>query len=168
MESVEAIYQYVWLIPVLPLLGAAIVGTGLISYNEATNKLRKPVAAFIVSLIGAAMSLSIMVLVSQLQGHAPYTYLIEWASAGDFHINMGFTIDHITSVMLVIVTTVAFLVMIYTDGYMDHDPSYVRFYAYLSLFSSSMLGLVISPNLLQVYVFWELVGMCSYLLIGYW
>ncbi|MEO0807112.1 MAG: NAD(P)H-quinone oxidoreductase subunit 5 [Cyanobacteria bacterium J06643_4] len=168
MESVEAIYQYVWLIPVLPLLGAAIVGTGLISYNEATNKLRKPVAAFIVSLIGAAMSLSIMVLVSQLQGHAPYTYLIEWASAGDFHINMGFTIDHITSVMLVIVTTVAFLVMIYTDGYMAHDPSYVRFYAYLSLFSSSMLGLVVSPNLLQVYVFWELVGMCSYLLIGYW
>ncbi|MEL7511292.1 MAG: NAD(P)H-quinone oxidoreductase subunit 5 [Cyanobacteria bacterium J06554_3] len=154
--------------PVLPLLGAAIVGTGLISYNEATNKLRKPVAAFIVSLIGAAMSLSIMVLVSQLQGHAPYTYLIEWASAGDFHINMGFTIDHITSVMLVIVTTVAFLVMIYTDGYMAHDPSYVRFYAYLSLFSSSMLGLVVSPNLLQVYVFWELVGMCSYLLIGYW
>lgn len=168
MESVEAIYQYVWLIPVLPLLGAAIVGTGLISYNEATNKLRKPVAAFIVSLIGAAMTLSILLLVSQWQGHEPYTYLIEWASAGDFHINMGFTVDHITSVMLVIVTTVALLVMIYTDGYMAHDPSYVRFYAYLSLFSSSMLGLVISPNLLQVYVFWELVGMCSYLLIGYW
>jgi NADH:ubiquinone oxidoreductase subunit 5 (subunit L)/multisubunit Na+/H+ antiporter MnhA subunit len=70
--------------------------------------------------------------------------------------------------MLVIVTTVAFLVMVYTDGYMAHDPGYVRFYAYLSLFSSSMLGLVISPNLLQVYVFWELVGMCSYLLIGFW
>ncbi|PZO58564.1 MAG: NADH-quinone oxidoreductase subunit L [Phormidesmis priestleyi] len=168
MESVEAIYQYAWLIPVLPLLGAAIVGMGLISYNEATNRLRKPVAVFIVSLIGAAMTLSIMLLVSQLQGHAPYTYLIEWASAGDFHIDMGFTVDHITSLMLVIVTTVALLVMIYTDGYMAHDPSYVRFYAYLSLFSSSMLGLVVSPNLLQVYVFWELVGMCSYLLIGYW
>ncbi len=168
MESAEAIYQYAWLIPVLPLAGAAIVGTGLISYNEATNKLRKLVATFIVSLIGAAMTLSILILVSQLQGHAPYTYLLEWASAGDFTINMGFTIDHITSLMLVIVTTVAFLVMIYTDGYMAHDPSYVRFYAYLSLFSSSMLGLVVSPNLLQVYVFWELVGMCSYLLIGYW
>ena len=168
MESVESIYKYAWLIPVLPLFGAAVVGTGLISYNEATNKLRKPVAAFIVSLTGAAMALSIMILVSQFQGHAPYTYLVEWASAGDFTINMGFTIDHITSLMLVIVTTVAFLVMIYTDGYMSHDPSYVRFYAYLSLFSSSMLGLVVSPNLLQVYVFWELVGMCSYLLIGYW
>ena len=168
MESVEAIYKYAWLIPVLPLLSAAIVGTGLISYNEATNKLRKPVSTFIVSTIGATMTLSILILISQLQGHAPYTYLIEWASAGDFEINMGFTIDHITSMMLVVVTTVAFLVMIYTDGYMAHDPSYVRFYAYLSLFSSSMLGLVVSPNLLQVYVFWELVGMCSYLLIGYW
>ena len=168
MESVESIYKYAWIIPVLPLFGAAVVGTGLISYNEATNQLRKPVATFIVSLIGTAMALSIMILVSQLQGHTPYTYLIEWASAGDFTIDMGFTIDHITSLMLVIVTTVAFLVMIYTDGYMSHDPSYVRFYAYLSLFSSSMLGLVVSPNLLQVYVFWELVGMCSYLLIGYW
>ncbi len=168
MESVESIYKYAWIIPVLPLFGAAVVGTGLISYNEATNKLKKPVATFIVSLIGTAMALSIMILVSQLQGHAPHTYLIEWASAGDFTIDMGFTIDHITSLMLVIVTTVAFLVMIYTDGYMSHDPSYVRFYAYLSLFSSSMLGLVMSPNLLQVYVFWELVGMCSYLLIGYW
>ncbi|PZO19060.1 MAG: NADH-quinone oxidoreductase subunit L [Leptolyngbya foveolarum] len=168
MESVESIYKYAWIIPVLPLFGAAVVGTGLISYNEATNKLRKPVATFIVSLIGTAMALSIMILVSQLQGHVPYTYLIEWASAGDFTIDMGFTIDHITSLMLVIVTTVAFLVMIYTDGYMSHDPSYVRFYAYLSLFSASMLGLVVSPNLLQVYVFWELVGMCSYLLIGYW
>jgi NAD(P)H-quinone oxidoreductase subunit 5 len=70
--------------------------------------------------------------------------------------------------MLVVVTTVAFLVMIYTDGYMSHDPGYVRFYAYLSLFGSSMLGLVLSPNLVQVYIFWELVGMCSYLLVGFW
>jgi NAD(P)H-quinone oxidoreductase subunit 5 len=70
--------------------------------------------------------------------------------------------------MLVIVTTVAFLVMVYTDGYMAHDPGYVRFYAYLSLFGSSMLGLVVSPNLVQIYIFWELVGMCSYLLVGFW
>ena len=94
--------------------------------------------------------------------------MFEWAAAGDFHLEMGYIVDPLTSMMLVVVTTVAFLVMIYTDGYMAHDPSYVRFYAYLSLFSSSMLGLVISPNLVQVYVFWELVGMCSYLLIGFW
>ncbi|MEM6838430.1 MAG: NAD(P)H-quinone oxidoreductase subunit 5 [Cyanobacteria bacterium P01_C01_bin.120] len=164
----EPIYQYAWLVPVLPLVGAAIVGTGLISYSQTTSTLRRPAAVFIVSLIGAAMVLSFLLFFSQVQGHEAYTRTIEWASAGDFKLTMGYTIDHAAALMLVIVTTVAFLVMIYTDGYMAHDPGYVRFYSYLSLFSSSMLGLVISPNLLQIYVFWELVGMCSYLLIGFW
>jgi NAD(P)H-quinone oxidoreductase subunit 5 len=70
--------------------------------------------------------------------------------------------------MLVLITTVGVLVMIYSDSYMSHDQGYVRFFAYLSLFTASMLGLVLSPNLIQVYIFWELVGMCSYLLIGFW
>ena len=164
----EFIYEYAWLIPVLPLVGATVLGLGLVSYNKTMNQLRKPSAVFIVSLLGAAMVLSFALLGSQLQGHAPYARSIEWAAAGDFHLTMGYVVDQLTSLMLVIVTTVAFFVMVYTDGYMAHDPGYVRFYAYLSLFSSSMLGLVVSPNLLQVYVFWELVGMCSYLLIGFW
>jgi NAD(P)H-quinone oxidoreductase subunit 5 len=168
MESIEALYSYAWLVPVLPLLGAAIVGTGLISYSETTNKLRKASAIFILTLLGAAMVMSFALFWSQAQGHAPYIHMFEWASAGDFKLQMGYTIDHLASLMLVIVTTVAFLVMVYTHGYMAHDPGYVRFYSYLSLFSASMLGLVISPNLVQVYVFWELVGMCSYLLIGFW
>jgi NAD(P)H-quinone oxidoreductase subunit 5 len=164
----EPIYQYAWLIPVLPLLGAMLIGIGLVSYGKTVNRLRKASAIFIVSLLGASMVLSVALLWSQIQGHETYLRMIDWAAAGDFHLAMGYTIDHLTALMLVIVTTVAFLVMIYTDGYMAHDPGYVRFYAYLSLFSSSMLGLVISPNLVQVYVFWELVGMCSYLLIGFW
>ena len=164
----EPLYQYAWLIPVLPLLGAMLVGIGLISLNNATNNLRQIVAVFIVSIIGATMAMSYAILWSQIHGHEAFTRTIEWASAGDFHLSMGYTIDHLSALMLVIVTTVAFLVMIYTDGYMAHDPGYVRFYAYLSIFSSSMLGLVISPNLVQIYIFWELVGMCSYLLIGFW
>ncbi|MCP6758158.1 MAG: NAD(P)H-quinone oxidoreductase subunit 5 [Fischerella sp. CENA71] len=164
----EVIYQYSWLIPVLPLLGAMLVGLGLISLNQVTNRLRQLNAALIISLMGAAMGLSFAILWSQLQGHAPYTRTLEWAAAGNFHLSMGYTIDHLTALMLVIVTTVAFLVMVYTDGYMAHDPGYVRFYAYLSLFGSSMLGLVVSPNLVQIYIFWELVGMCSYLLVGFW
>ena len=164
----DAIYEYAWIIPVLPLMGAALVGLGLISFNQDTNKLRKVASGFLVSLIGTAMVLSFGILASQIGGHAPVVKMFEWAAAGDFHLEMGYIVDPLTSMMLVVVTTVAFLVMIYTDGYMAHDPSYVRFYAYLSLFSSSMLGLVISPNLVQVYVFWELVGMCSYLLIGFW
>jgi NAD(P)H-quinone oxidoreductase subunit 5 len=164
----EVIYQYAWLIPVLPLLGAMLVGLGLISLNQVTNRLRQLNAALIISLMGAAMGLSIAILWSQIQGHPSYTHIFEWASAGSFHLSMGYTIDHLTAMMLVVVTTVALLVMIYTDGYMAHDPGYVRFYSYLSLFGSSMLGLVISPNLVQIYIFWELVGMCSYLLVGFW
>jgi NAD(P)H-quinone oxidoreductase subunit 5 len=164
----EVIYQYAWLIPVLPLLGAMLVGLGLISLNQVTNSQRKLNAAFIISLMGAAMGLSFALLWSQIEGHAAYNRTLEWAAAGNFHLSMGYTIDHLTALMLVIVTTVAFLVMLYTDGYMAHDPGYVRFYAYLSLFGSSMLGLVVSPNLVQIYIFWELVGMCSYLLVGFW
>ncbi len=164
----EPLYRYAWLVAVLPLAGAMLVGLGLISLNKATNGLRKLNAAFIISLLGAAMGLSFALLWSQIHGHEAYTRTFEWAAAGSFHLRMGYTVDHLTALMLVIVTTVAFLVMIYTDGYMAHDPGYVRFYAYLSLFSSSMLGLVISPNLVQIYIFWELVGMCSYLLVGFW
>jgi NAD(P)H-quinone oxidoreductase subunit 5 len=164
----EPLYQYAWLIPVLPLAGAMLVGLGLISFNKATNNLRKLNAVLVVSLMGAAMGLSFALLWSQINGHAPYELNFEWAAAGDFHLTMGYIIDPLASLMLVIVTTVAFLVMVYTDGYMAHDPGYVRFYSYLSLFGSSMLGLVISPNLVQIYIFWELVGMCSYLLVGFW
>ena len=161
-------YQYAWLIPLLPLAAAVIIGTGLITFNKSTNKLRSLWSILSVSATGGAGVISANLLWSQIQGHEPYLYSFEWAQAGSFHLNMGFTIDHLTALMLVIVTSVAFLVQIYTDGYMAHDPSYVRFYAYLSLFTSSMLGLVVSPNLVQIYIFWELVGMCSYLLIGFW
>ncbi|YAI81254.1 MAG: NAD(P)H-quinone oxidoreductase subunit 5 [cyanobacterium endosymbiont of Rhopalodia sterrenbergii] len=164
----EPLYEYAWLIPVLPLIGAMLVGLGLISFNQGTNRLRQINAVFIISLLGASMVMSFTLLWSQIQGHADYTRMIEWAAAGNFRLNMGYTIDHLSALMNVIVTTVAFLVMVYTDGYMAHDSGYVRFYAYLSIFSASMLGLVISPNLVQVYIFWELVGMCSYLLIGFW
>ncbi|AIE73508.1 MULTISPECIES: NAD(P)H-quinone oxidoreductase subunit 5 [unclassified Synechocystis] len=164
----ELLYQLAWLIPVLPLFGATVVGIGLISFNQATNKLRQLNAVFIITCLGAALVMSGALLWDQIQGHANYSQMIEWASAGSFHLEMGYVIDHLSALMLVIVTSVALLVMIYTDGYMAHDPGYVRFYAYLSLFASSMLGLVISPNLVQVYIFWELVGMCSYLLIGFW
>lgn len=164
----ESIYEYAWLIPVLPLTGAFILGLGLISYGKAISQLRQICAVLIVSLLGASMVHSGALLWSQVQGHEPFMRTLEWAAAGDFHLTVGYTIDHLSALMLVIVTTVAFLVMVYTDGYMAHDPGYVRFYAYLSLFGASMLGLVISTNLVQIYIFWELVGMCSYLLIGFW
>lgn len=164
----ELAYEYAWLVPVLPLIAALILGLGLITFGKFTSQLRQLAALLSLSATGAGIVFAFALLVSQLQGHETYLWTFEWAKAGDFHLSMGIVIDHLTAMMLVIVTTVAFLVQIYTDGYMAHDRGYVRFYAYLSLFSSSMLGLVISPNIVQIYVFWELVGMCSYLLIGFW
>jgi NAD(P)H-quinone oxidoreductase subunit 5 len=160
--------ELAWLIPVLPLIGAAVVGLGLISFNRTVNRLRKPVALFLITSVGAAAVLSYAVLAQQLAGAGPTEVLFNWASAGTFTLEMGFRVDALGAVMLALVTTIAVLVMVYSDGYMAHDKGYVRFFTYLALFSSSMLGLVISPNLLQIYVFWELVGMCSYLLVGFW
>jgi NAD(P)H-quinone oxidoreductase subunit 5 len=160
--------ELAWLIPVLPLLGACLSGLGLISFNRTVNRLRKPVALLLISSVGAAAVLSFAVLAEQIGGAAPVEVLFNWASAGSFNLQMGFRVDALGAVMLSLVTTVALLVMVYSDGYMAHDKGYVRFFTYLALFSSSMLGLVISPNLLEIYVFWELVGMCSYLLVGFW
>jgi NAD(P)H-quinone oxidoreductase subunit 5 len=157
-----------WLIPLLPLLGACLTGLGLLSFNRTVNRLRKPVAWFLITCVGAAAVLSFAVLAEQLAGGAPREVLFDWASAGTFNLQMGYRVDPLGAVMLCLVTTIALLVMVYSDGYMAHDKGYVRFFTYLALFSSSMLGLVISPNLLEIYVFWELVGMCSYLLVGFW
>ena len=160
--------DYAWLIPVLPLVGALITGMGLISFNRTINRLRKPVAVLLLSCVGAAAVISYAILFEQFSGAPPVEHLFVWASAGSFSLPMGYVVDPLGSVMLALVTTIALLVLIYSHGYMAHDKSYVRFFTYLALFSSSMLGLVISPNLLEIYVFWELVGMCSYLLVGFW
>ena len=160
--------ELAWLIPVLPLAGACLTGLGLISFNRTINRLRKPVAWLLISCVGAAAVLSYAVLAQQLAGAGATEVLFTWASAGSFNLQMGFRVDALAAVMLALVTTIAVLVMVYSDGYMAHDKGYVRFFTYLALFSSSMLGLVISPNLLETYVFWELVGMCSYLLVGFW
>jgi NAD(P)H-quinone oxidoreductase subunit 5 len=164
----DFVYQFAWLIPVYPLVGALLLGVGILAFNTWIRANRSLAAFTSVFLIGTATVHAFALLISQLQGHDPYRWFFTWAQAGDFSLQMGITVDHLAVVMLVVVTTVAFLVQIYSDGYMAHDDGYVRFYAYLSLFSSSMLGLVISPNLVQIYVFWELVGMCSYLLVGFW
>ena len=156
------------MIPLLPLIGAAITGLGLISFNRTINRLRKPVALLLLTCVGMAAVLSYAVLAEQLAGAGVREVLFNWASAGSFNLQMGYRVDALGAVMLALVTTIALLVMVYSDGYMAHDKGYVRFFTYLALFSSSMLGLVISPNLLEIYVFWELVGMCSYLLVGFW
>ena len=94
--------------------------------------------------------------------------LHEWVTVGSLNISLGVTVDPLTSVMLVVATGVSLMVQIYSLGYMRGDPGYSRYFAIMCLFTASMAGLVISSNIVQMYVFWELVGVCSYLLIGFW
>ena len=98
----------------------------------------------------------------------PEAHTLNWISLGNVTFSMGFYLDSVTVIMLIVVTLVSSLVHIFSMGYMHGDPRYPRFFAYLSLFSFSMLFLVVSDNLLGIYIGWELVGLCSYLLIGFW
>lgn len=87
---------------------------------------------------------------------------------GDYALNLGVYVDNLSVMMLLVVTTISFVVQLYSKDYMSHDKSFPRFFGYLNLFNFSMLGLILSSNLFQTYVFWELVGVSSYLLIGFW
>ncbi|MBI2848839.1 MAG: NADH-quinone oxidoreductase subunit L [Chloroflexi bacterium] len=92
----------------------------------------------------------------------------DWIVIGNAVLRWGVVVDPLTAIMLIVVTSVSLLVQIYSQGYMHGDPGYSRYFAFMSLFTASMLGLVLADNLLMLYIFWELVGLCSYLLIGFW
>ncbi len=95
-------------------------------------------------------------------------YNYNWLSAGGFNLSIGYLVDSMSVMMLFVVTFISLLIQVYTRGYMRHDPGFAKFFGYLALFNFSMLGLVLSTNLFQIYIFWELVGVSSYLLIGFW
>jgi NADH-quinone oxidoreductase subunit L len=102
------------------------------------------------------------------QAAHPLELSLPWLAVGSVHMNLGVLIDGLSAIMLVVVTVISLLVQIYSIGYMKGEIGYGRYFAYMSLFSGSMLGLVISANIVQTYICWELVGICSYLLIGFW
>jgi len=123
--------------------------------------------------VGASWAIAMVVVATALTGgfaEGSYTVrLWEWIPAGDFHVEAAFVVDNLTAVLLIVVTTIGLLVHVYSIGYMAHDPAgYWRFFAYLNLFMFSMLLLVLGDSWLTVFVAWELVGLCSYLLIGFW
>src|SRR5437867_827435 len=92
----------------------------------------------------------------------------KWVVVGGLDVHIGITLDGLSAIMLVVVTSVSLLVQAYSQEYMRGDEGYNRYYAFMSLFTASMLGLVLASNIVQLFVFWELVGLCSYLLIGFW
>ena len=146
----------------LPLIGSIVGYLG--------KSITKYFAEISTSLcVGISAILSILVFWNGIQNDIYGNYKIfEWISSGGFTANWSINIDPLSSVMLVVVTFVSSLVHIYSIGYMSHDPHKPRFMSYLSLFTFSMLALVVSDNFLQLFFGWEGVGLCSYLLIGFW
>lgn len=154
-----------WLIPLLPAASFLFV---ILFFRD----MGKTAAAVSIACMLASFVLSIgvggAVLTRPITVDNPVIYKAVWFSMPGLSADMGVYIDPTSAMMLLIVTLVAALVQVYSIGYMEGDPGFARFFAYLSLFAASMLGLVIATNFLQLFVFWELVGLCSYLLIGYY
>nr|YP_009643169.1 NADH dehydrogenase subunit 5 [Noronhia peglerae]QBS52741.1 NADH dehydrogenase subunit 5 [Noronhia peglerae] len=164
----EQTYQYAWIIPFVPLPVPMLIGVGLLLFPTATKNLRRMWAFTSILLLSIVMIFSINLSIQQINSSSIYQYVWSWTINNDFSLEFGYLIDPLTSIMSMLITTVGIMVLIYSDNYMAHDQGYLRFFAYMSFFSTSMLGLVTSSNLIQIYIFWELVGMCSYLLIGFW
>jgi len=149
-------------IPLLPLLAAVVIGL--------FGKFLPRAAAHIVTITGVAISfvLSVYVLKDAMVS-LPYNETVySWLKSGNFSFEIGFLIDRLSAMMMVVVTFVSLMVHIYTIGYMHEDKGYARFFSYISLFTFSMLMLVMSNNFMQLFFGWEAVGLVSYLLIGFW
>jgi NADH-quinone oxidoreductase subunit L len=155
------------LIIALPLFGFLFTAV-------AGRRLGKQAHLVPVWAVGIAWAIGMIVAFSSLTGAAPFgaeghgVTLYTWIPADTFQVAVGFFVDNLTACLLIVVLTIGLLVHVYSIGYMSHDPGYWRFFAYLNLFMVSMLLLVLADNFLVVFVAWELVGLSSYLLIGFW
>lgn len=149
------------LIPLLPLASFLILGMF-------GHWIRDKAHLVAVPAIVLSLGISILAFFDVAGGHHSTIRLYTWLTSGMLDVHIGLSIDRLTSVMLLLVTTVSALVHVYTIGYMQGEPGYARFFSYIALFTFSMLMLVLADNFLQLFVFWEAVGLCSYLLIGHW
>ncbi|MBT97606.1 MAG: NADH-quinone oxidoreductase subunit L [Dehalococcoidia bacterium] len=158
----EAVVWSIFLLPLGSFVFAALVVRPFFNRYSLISGLAT------IAALGTALGFSIWTLRSVILGHHLEFEPFEWLAVGDATIELGLLVDPLTALMLVVVTGVSLLVQIYSLGYMKDDPSFSRYYAYMSLFTAAMLGLVLSVNIIQLYMFWELVGVSSYLLIGFW
>lgn len=163
-------YSYVYLILLLPLFSFVVLGL-------AGMKMAHKVAGFV-----GTVSLGIVTVLSYITAFTYFTgeraadgtlatvvpFNFTWLPLGSLHFDLGFLIDPISAMMLIVISTVSLMVHIYSFGYMHGEKGFQRYYAFLSLFTMSMLGLVVATNIFQMYLFWELVGVSSYLLIGFY
>src|SRR6266852_7044096 len=155
--------SWLHLIPLLPLAGAAICGL--------VGKSLPKAGLYSVALVSVLLSFCIGAFAFVHLGEDAQLFhelAWNWFSAGGLHVDMAFTLDRLSGAMTLVVTGVGFLIHVSSVGYMDEDPGYWRYFAYLNLFIAAMLTLVLGDNLVAMFVGWEGVGLCSYLLIGFW
>jgi NADH-quinone oxidoreductase subunit L len=159
MNSMKALYL---LVPLAPLAGALVAGL----FGRAVGRR----GAHRVTILGVLVAFlaSCVIFADVLHGHGFNGSVYTWATVGGARLEIGFLIDHLTALMMVVVSFVSLMVHIYTIGYMADDPGYQRFFCYTALFTFSMLILVMANNFLQLFFGWEAVGLVSYLLIGFW
>ncbi|MEG6616793.1 NADH-quinone oxidoreductase subunit L [Peptococcaceae bacterium 1198_IL3148] len=162
---VEFAMHHTWLVPLLPALAFLII----VFITRPLQRLSSAVAiGFMLSSFVIAASAAYGVFTNPQFQYQPLVYTMRWFGMEGFNVDVGVLLDPSSAMMIFMVSLVASLIQIYSLGYMRGDPGYSVFFAYLSLFAASMFGLVISSSLLQMFVFWELVGLCSYLLIGFY
>ena len=159
MTEMQKLYL---LVPLAPLAGALIAG--LLGRVIGPSWSHRATIALMLVCVAASIAVFLDVLKGNIYNGSVYT----WMTSGDTRFEVGFLIDQLSATMMVVVSFVSLMVHIYTIGYMHGDPGYQRFFSYISLFTFSMLMLVMSNNFLQLFFGWEAVGLVSYLLIGFW
>jgi NADH-quinone oxidoreductase subunit L len=155
----------IWLIFFLPIMGFLAIGLLVRPFFGGQSRLS---SLILIGALSGSFVLSVWALRCVIE-EGPLTFLAhDWMTVGGLEFKVGLIVDSLTAIMLVVVSAVSLAIQIYSHGYMKGDPGYVRYYAFMALFSSAMIGLVISSNIIQMFVMWELVGLGSFLLIGFW
>ncbi|MDP4910012.1 MAG: NADH-quinone oxidoreductase subunit L [Burkholderiaceae bacterium] len=164
MFSSPSLYLAIALAPLLGAVLAGLFGTGFLGRQVG----RRTSHMITIALVAFSAVGSVLVLVDVLNGLRYDGTVYTWMMLGQAKLEIGFLIDPLSALMMVVVTSVSLMVHIYTIGYMSEDPGYQRFFSYISLFTFSMLMLVMANNMVQLFFGWEAVGLVSYLLIGFW
>ena len=158
----------IWLIPLLPLIGFILNGFGRNVFSKSLINLIACGSVLISFVLSCLVFGEVWSAREAGEGAAFYVHLFDWIHVGDLKISFSFLVDPLSSIMLLIVTGIGFLIHLYSTGYMSKDPGYGKFFSYLNLFVFFMLLLVLGSNYLIMFIGWEGVGLCSYLLIGFW
>jgi len=165
MHGEVSLVSYLWLIPALPALG--VLFNGFLGERAGKGAV-SVVAPGVLAVAFAVAAYAFSEILRLPAGSSLFQNLWPWITAGTLQVDVAFRVDALSAVLLMIITGIGFLIHVYSVGYMSHEPSFARYFTYLNLFTCAMLILVLADNLPLLFVGWEGVGLCSYLLIGFW